>query len=126
MKNNTAASVSRRNPATMWDMTSVGFSHISVVESGRLAFLSGQIATTLGSEGVPDDFASQARLATANLAAALKELKASAHDIIMLRVYVVNADAENSSRPSPLYGNWSVTQCPALRRLAFRLSICRR
>ena len=94
MKNNTAASVSRRNPATMWDMTSVGFSHISVVESGRLAFLSGQIATTLGSEGVPDDFASQARLATANLAAALKELKASAHDIVMLRVYVVNADAE--------------------------------
>ena len=94
MKKNTAASVSRRNPATMWDMTSVGFSHISVVEPGRLAFLSGQIATTLGSEGVPDDLASQARLATANLAAALKELKASAQDIVMLRVYVVNADRE--------------------------------
>jgi enamine deaminase RidA (YjgF/YER057c/UK114 family) len=94
MKKNTAASVSRRNPATMWDMTSFGFSHISVVEPGRLAFLSGQIATTLGSEGVPEDLASQARLATANLAAALKELKASAQDILMLRVYVVNADRE--------------------------------
>jgi enamine deaminase RidA (YjgF/YER057c/UK114 family) len=94
MKKNTAASVSRRNPATMWDMTSFGFSHISVVEPGRLAFLSGQIATTLGSEGVPEDLASQARLATANLAAALKELKASARDIVMLRVYVVNADRE--------------------------------
>jgi|SRR5271165_4850241 len=126
MKKNTAASVSRRNPATMWDMTSFGFSHISVVEPGRLAFLSGQIATTLGSEGVPEDLASQARLATANLAAALKELKASAQDIVMLRVSVVNADREKFSRPSPLYSNWSVTQSPALRRLAFRLSICRK
>jgi len=88
------ASVSRLNPATMWDMTSVGFSHISVVEPGRLAFLSGQIATILGSEGVPEDLASQAKLATANLAAALKELNASAQDIVMLRVYVVNADRE--------------------------------
>ena len=94
MKNNTAASVSRRNPSTMWDMTSFGFSHISVVEPGRLAFLSGQIATTLGNESVPEDLASQARLATANLSAALKELKASAQDIVMLRVYVVNADRE--------------------------------
>jgi len=94
MKTNTAAPVSRRNPAAMWDMTSVGFSHISVVEPGRLAFLSGQIATTLDSADVPDDLASQARLATANLATALKELKASAQDIVMLRVYVVNADRE--------------------------------
>lgn len=94
MRKNTATPVSRLNPTTMWDMTSFGFSHISVVEAGRLAFLSGQIATTLGCEGVPDDLASQARLATANLAAALKELKASAQDIVMLRVYVVNADRE--------------------------------
>jgi len=93
MEKNTA-SVSRLNPATMWDMTSVGFSHISVVEPGRLAFLSGQIARTPGSADVPDDLASQARLATANLATALKELKASAQDIVMLRVYVVNADRE--------------------------------
>ena len=105
MKKNTAASVSRRNPATMWDMTSVGFSHISVVEPGRLAFLSGQIATTLGSEGVPDDLASQARLATANLAAALKELKASAQDIVMLRVYVVNADREKFQQAVGPYTN---------------------
>ena len=59
-----------------------------------------------------------------NLAAALKELKASAHDIIMLRVYVVNADAEISAGRRPLRRNWSVTQCPALRRSAFRLCIC--
>jgi enamine deaminase RidA (YjgF/YER057c/UK114 family) len=89
-----SASVSRRNPPAMWDMASLGWSHISVAEPGRLAFLSGQIASTPGREGVPEDLADQAKLATASLAAALKELKASAHDIVMLRVYVVNATME--------------------------------
>ena len=56
--------------------------------------MSGQIATTLGREGVPEDIAGQATLATANLAAALKEMNASAEDIVMLRVYIVNADRE--------------------------------
>ena len=86
-------SVSRRNPPTMWDMASLGFSHISVAEPGRLAFLSGQIAVMPGRE-VPQDLAGQAKVATASLAAALKELGASAQDIVMLRVYVVNATGE--------------------------------
>ena len=96
-----SASVSRRNPSTMWDMASGGFSQISIAEPGRLAFLSGQIAATPGkpaatpgSDDVPQDLAGQARLATASLAAALKELEASSHDIVMLRVYVVNATYE--------------------------------
>ena len=90
----TSASVSRRNPPTMWDMASLGYSHISIAEPGRLAFLSGQIAVTDGSSEVPEDLAGQAKLATASLAAALKELEASAQDIVMLRVYVVNATSE--------------------------------
>ena len=89
-----STSVSRRNPPTMWDMASLGWSHISVAEPGRLAFLSGQIAVTPGSEGVPEDLAGQAKLATASLAAALKDLEATAQDIVMLRVYVVNATTE--------------------------------
>lgn len=89
-----SASVSRRNPATMWDMGSLGYSHISVAEPGRLAFLSGQIAATRGTEEPPKDLAGQAKLATASLAAALKDLGASPQDIVMLRVYVVNATVE--------------------------------
>ncbi len=87
-------SVSRRNPPTMWNMASLGFSHMSVAEPGRLAFLSGQIAATLDSEDVPEDLAGQAKLVTANLAAALKDLSATAQDIVILRVYVVNATSE--------------------------------
>jgi enamine deaminase RidA (YjgF/YER057c/UK114 family) len=89
-----SASVSRRNPPAMWDMASRGWSHISVAEPGRLAFLSGQIAASRGNEHVPDDLAGQAKLATASLAAALKDLEASAQDIVMMRVYVVNATSE--------------------------------
>ena len=90
----TSASVSRLNPTTMWNMASAGFSQISVAEPGRLAFLSGQIAATPGSEDAPKDLAGQAKLATASLAAALKDLDASAQDIVMLRVYVVNATTQ--------------------------------
>ena len=67
---------------------------MSVAEPGRLAFLSGQIAGKPGSEDVPKDLPGQAKLATASLAAALEELEASTQDIVMLRVYVVNANTE--------------------------------
>ena len=90
----TSSSVSRRNPPAMWDMASLGWSHISIAEPGRIAFLSGQIAAAPGIEDVPQDIAGQAKLATASLAAALKDLEATAQDIVMLRVYVVNATSE--------------------------------
>jgi enamine deaminase RidA (YjgF/YER057c/UK114 family) len=90
----TSASVSRRNPPTMWDMASLGFSQISVAEPGRIAFLSGQVAWQPSGEDAPKDIAGQAKIAIANLAAALKELEASGQDIVMLRVYVVDATTE--------------------------------
>ena len=59
-----------------------------------LALLSGQVAAAPGIKEVPEDLAGQAKLATASLAAALKDLEATAQDIVMLRVYVVNATSE--------------------------------
>jgi enamine deaminase RidA (YjgF/YER057c/UK114 family) len=88
------ASVSRRNPSILWDMASGGYSQISVAEPGRLAFLSGQVAWRPSGEEAPQDIAGQAKIAAANLAAALKELEASAKDIVMLRVYVVDATTD--------------------------------
>jgi len=78
----------------MWDMASRGFSQIIVTEPGRLAFLSGQVAWQPNGEAAPKDIASQAKIASANLAAALKELEASPQDIVMLRVYAVDATTE--------------------------------
>lgn len=90
-----SAPVSRRNPATMWDMATGGYSQISVAEPGRLAFLSGQVAAKPGSDDMPKDLAGQAKLVTASLAAALNELEASVQDIVMMRVYIVNATTED-------------------------------
>lgn len=83
--------VSRRNPPTIWDMTAAGHSQISVAEPGRLAFLSGQIASPPAGAAMPGDVAGQAEMVAANLAAALAELRASAADIVMMRIYVVDA-----------------------------------
>ena len=88
------APVTRHNPKTMWDMTAAGFSQISVAGPGRIAFLSGQIATSPDGAALPGDIAGQARIATAGLAAALDELGASARDIVMLRILVVDATTE--------------------------------
>lgn len=86
--------VGRHNPPTLWDMAANGFSQISVAEPGRLAFLSGQIASQPGDAALPCDLADQARSATASLAAALEHLGASARDIVMLRIYVVDATTD--------------------------------
>ena len=43
---------------------------------------------------MPEDLAGQSKLATVSLAAALEDLGATAQDIVMLRVYVVNATSE--------------------------------
>ncbi|MDR3614764.1 MAG: Rid family hydrolase [Candidatus Obscuribacterales bacterium] len=89
-----SASVSRRNPSTMWDMAKGGYSQISIAEPGHLAFLSGQVAAKPSSDDMPKDLAGQAKLVTASLAAALNEMKASSHDIVMMRVYIVDATTE--------------------------------
>jgi enamine deaminase RidA (YjgF/YER057c/UK114 family) len=88
------ATVSRRNPPTIWDMASGGYSQISVAEPGRLAFLSGQVGWLPSGGEAPKDVAGQAKIAAANLAAALTELGASGQDIVLLRVYVVDATTE--------------------------------
>jgi enamine deaminase RidA (YjgF/YER057c/UK114 family) len=88
------ASVSRHNPPTIWDMGSLGYSQISVAEPGRIAFLSGQVAWLPNGEEAPKDVTGQAKVVAVNLASALKELGASGKDIVMLRVYVVDATTE--------------------------------
>jgi len=89
-----STSVSRCNPSTIWDMGSLGYAQISVAEPGRIAFLSGQVAWLPDAGDVPKDLTGQAKVVAVNLASALKELGASGKDIVMLRVYVVDATTE--------------------------------
>ena len=89
-----ASFITRLNPSTMLDATAIGNSQISVVETGRLAFIAGQTATPRDGGSVPLELASQARIIATQLAAALHELGASARDVVTFRMYVVNATPE--------------------------------
>jgi enamine deaminase RidA (YjgF/YER057c/UK114 family) len=65
-----------------------GYTHVVVVNHGKLAFISGQVG--LNSKGeISSDFAAQARQAFANLKAALAAAGATPADIVKLNYYVV-------------------------------------
>ena len=86
--------ITRRNPATMWDSTANGHSQISIAEPGRMAYLSGQIATVEDGSPLPASVRGQAERIRINLKAALDDLGASVRDIVMLRLYVVNGTTD--------------------------------
>lgn len=81
-------SVTRMNPPSLPDAGAAGYSQITVVESGRLAFISGQVAWRTGGEPVPDTLTGQAEVVVANAKAALAAVGASSHDLAKVRVYV--------------------------------------
>lgn len=86
--------ITRRNPSTMWDSTANGHSQISIAEPGRMAYLSGQIATVEDGSPLPASVRGQAERIRINLKAALDDLGASVRDIVMLRLYVVNGTTD--------------------------------
>ena len=89
-----AAQVAHHNPSFLWDMSAGGFAQISVAEPGRLAFLSGQVAGAPDGAPMPPDLTAQAHIVAANLKKALIELGASPDDVVMVRLYVVNATTD--------------------------------
>ncbi len=94
--------ISRVNPEVLPDSTSIGYSQISIVESGRIAYVSGQVASRGNGEPAPDNIAEQTRWVVANLAGALEALNAGTEDIVWLRIYVVDLDDEKMSEFFPI------------------------
>lgn len=65
-----------------------GYTHVVVVNRGKLAFISGQVG--LNSKGeISSDFAAQAKQAFANLKTAISAAGATPADIVKLNYYVV-------------------------------------
>jgi enamine deaminase RidA (YjgF/YER057c/UK114 family) len=85
-----APSLTRLNPSTFPDAGALGYSQITIVEPGRLAFISGQVAWWPGGEPVPESFAEQAGIVVSNAKAALRAAGAAPQDLVMIRVYVVD------------------------------------
>lgn len=86
------ASITRLNPPTMPDAAAAGYSQISIAEAGRIACISGQVAWTPGGGAVPATLGGQAELAVRNAKAALAAIGATAKDLMIVRVYMVDLD----------------------------------
>ena len=96
-----AQSLSRLNPPNLPDAAAAGYSQITTVEPGRLAFISGQVAWTADGGPVPGTLTEQARIVVENARAALHAVGASPADIVIARVYVVDLTSERMEALMP-------------------------
>ena len=93
--------IERINPPQLFDSTANSHSQGSIVESGKLAFFSGQIAWSPDQTQAPDSLAEQAAMVTANLQVCLDSVGAARGDIVMARVYVVDLTPERLGEVFP-------------------------
>lgn len=93
--------ITRLNPPTLPDAAKMGYSQISIVEPGRMAYISGQVAWRPNGEPVPADLVEQARIAAANGKAALDALGATPEDIAILRCFMTDLTPETLEQVFP-------------------------
>lgn len=86
--------ITRLNPPTLIDFGQVGFSHISITEPGRMAYVSGQVAWTPDGAPVPADLVEQVRVIGSNVRKVLDSIGATPHDVVMARFYVTDLTEE--------------------------------
>ena len=94
-------SIVRLNPSTLPDAGKSGYSQISIVKPGRMAYVSGQVAWRPNGEAAPDSLPEQMRMVSENAKAALEAIGATAHDIVIARIYVVNLTPERLEQVMP-------------------------
>ncbi len=93
--------IHRLNPPTLPDSTALGYSQITTVEPGRMAYISGQVASRPGGEPVPEDLAAQARIVAENARAALDAVGATPEDIVIARIYMTDLNDQTLEQAFP-------------------------
>lgn len=93
----------RLNPPTLPNSGKVGYSQISIVKPGRLAYISGQVAWRPNGDAAPDGLSEQMKLVSANARAALAAIGADPQDIVLARIYVVNLTPERLDEVMPAF-----------------------
>jgi len=93
--------ITRMNPPSLPDAAELGYSQISIVEPGRMAYVSGQVAWRPDGAPVPDDLVEQTRIAAANAKAALDALGATPQDIVIARCFVTDLNPERLEQAVP-------------------------
>ncbi|MDD2308490.1 MAG: RidA family protein [Desulfuromonadaceae bacterium] len=94
-------SLARLNPSTLPNASEMGYSQITIVKPGRMAYISGQVAWRPDGGAVPGSLSEQMKLVSANAKAALSAIGASAQDIVIARIYVVNLTSERLEEVMP-------------------------
>ena len=93
--------VNRLNPPTLPDSTAMGYSQITTVEPGRMAYVSGQVASRANGEPIPDDLTAQARIVAENAKAALDAVGATPEDIVIARIYMTDLNERTLEQAFP-------------------------
>lgn len=89
-----AQSIARLNPPSLPNAAELGYSQITTVEPGRLAFISGQVARRADGGSVPESLVGQTKIVATNAKAALEAIGATPQDVVLARVYVVDLNPE--------------------------------
>ncbi|XHC09176.1 RidA family protein [Labrenzia sp. ac12] len=106
--------ITRANPEGAPDATGLGYSQVSIIETGRMAFISGQVAWTENFAPAPESLEDQAALVFKNATAILEGLGATTHDLVMVRVYMTELTPERLDVVFPLILAWFDGAKPSL------------
>ena len=82
--------ITRLNPPTLPNAAELGYSQISIVAPGRMAYVSGQVAWRPGGGPAPSDLLEQMRIVAVNAKAALDAVGASPRHIVAAHLFVVD------------------------------------
>ncbi len=93
--------IERLNPEGVPDAAELGYTQVTTVTPGRLAFVSGQIARRAVGDPVPSGLAEQAAIIAADLLAVLDGLDATPEHIVMLRLYLVDLSPDRMAEALP-------------------------
>lgn len=94
-------SIVRLNPSTLPNAGEMGYSQISIVEPGRMAYISGQVAWQPNGESVPEDLVEQMKLVSKNALSALEAVDAKPEHVVMARIYLVDLTPERLEQLMP-------------------------
>lgn len=104
----------RLNPASMSDAGQMGYSQITTIEPGRLAFISGQVAWRADGEMPPDSLEAQTKLVCTNAMTALEAIGASTQDLAMVRIYMKDLTPSRLDAAFPIVAAWFDGAAPSL------------
>ncbi|MCG8493044.1 MAG: RidA family protein [Sneathiellales bacterium] len=89
-----STALARLNPETLPDVGKSGYSQISIADTSRLAFISGQVAWKREGGAVPGTLSEQTTIVINNLNAALSALNATPRHIAQMRIYMTDLETD--------------------------------